>query len=37
METGDELSYARNGIGAQTIRKLRRGHWVIQDELDRMA
>jgi len=34
METGDELSYARNGIGAQTIRKLRRGHWVIQDELD---
>jgi DNA-nicking Smr family endonuclease len=34
METGDELSFARNGIGAQTIRKLRRGHWVIQDELD---
>ena len=33
-ETGDELSYTRNGIGAQTLRKLRRGHWVIQDELD---
>ncbi len=33
-ETGDELSYARNGIGAQTVRRLRRGHWVVQDELD---
>jgi DNA-nicking Smr family endonuclease len=34
METGEELSYARNGIGPQTLRKLRRGHWVLQDELD---
>ena len=34
METGDELIYARNGIGSQTLRKLRRGHWVIQGELD---
>ncbi|OGA22727.1 MAG: DNA mismatch repair protein MutS [Betaproteobacteria bacterium RIFCSPLOWO2_02_FULL_67_26] len=34
METGEELSFARNGIGAPTLRKLRRGHWVIQDELD---
>lgn len=33
-ETGDELSYARNGIGMQTLRKLRRGHWVTQAELD---
>jgi DNA-nicking Smr family endonuclease len=33
-ETGEELSYARNGIGAQTLRRLRRGHWVVQDELD---
>ncbi|MBI1964907.1 MAG: Smr/MutS family protein [Betaproteobacteria bacterium] len=33
-ETGEELSYARNGIGAQTLRRLRRGHWVAQDELD---
>jgi DNA-nicking Smr family endonuclease len=32
--TGDELSYARNGIGTQTLRKLRRGHWVTQGELD---
>ena len=34
LEAGDELSFARNGIGAQTFRKLRRGHWVIQAELD---
>jgi DNA-nicking Smr family endonuclease len=34
IETGEELSYVRNGVGAQVLRKLRRGHWVIQDELD---
>ncbi len=33
-DTGEELSFLRDGIGAQTLRKLRRGHWVIQDELD---
>ena len=33
-ETGDELVYARNGIGPQILRKLRRGHWIVQDELD---
>ena len=34
MGTGEDLSHARNGVGAQTLRKLRRGHWVTQDELD---
>ena len=34
IETGEELSFARSGIGQQTLRKLRRGHWVVQDELD---
>ena len=34
FETGDELSFARNGIGPQTLRRLRRGHWVVQAELD---
>ena len=34
IETGEELTFVRAGIGAQTLRKLRRGHWVIQDELD---
>ena len=33
-ETGEELAYARNGIGSNTLRKLRRGHWVIQSQLD---
>lgn len=34
VESGDELLYARDGIGGSTLRKLRCGHWVIQDELD---
>jgi DNA-nicking Smr family endonuclease len=34
IETGEELCYLRSGIGAPVLRKLRRGHWVIQDELD---
>lgn len=34
METGEELSYARNGIGTLTLRRLRRGYWAIQAELD---
>ena len=33
-ETGEELSFARSGVGAQVLKKLRRAHWVIQDELD---
>lgn len=34
LATDDELSFARAGIGADTLRKLRRGHWVIQAQLD---
>jgi DNA-nicking Smr family endonuclease len=34
MESDEALSYARNGIGSDTLRKLRRGHWVIQSQLD---
>jgi DNA-nicking Smr family endonuclease len=33
-ETGEELSYLRPGLSKQDLKKLRRGHWVIQDELD---
>ena len=33
-ESGEELCYLRSGVGADVLRKLRRGHWVIQDELD---
>lgn len=31
---GDEWSYLRPGLSRQTLRKLRRGHWKIQAELD---
>lgn len=34
VETGEQLVYLRNGLSQQTLRKLRRGHWVIQAELD---
>lgn len=34
LDTDHELSYARVGIGPDTLRKLRRGHWVIQSQLD---
>ena len=34
LDSDDSLSFARNGIGPDTVRKLRRGHWVIQNELD---
>jgi DNA-nicking Smr family endonuclease len=33
-ETGEELSFLRDGLSRLTLRKLRRGHWVIQAELD---
>ena len=34
LETGDELSFLRPGLAPITLRKLRRGHWVIQEEID---
>lgn len=34
METGEELSFLRPNLAANTLRKLRRGHWALQDELD---
>jgi DNA-nicking Smr family endonuclease len=34
LDTDAALSFARNGIGQDTLRKLRRGHWVIQSQLD---
>ncbi|MDD5330283.1 MAG: Smr/MutS family protein [Sulfuricella sp.] len=33
-EGGEELSYLRPGMARLTLRKLRRGHWPIQAELD---
>ena len=34
LETGDELVFLRDGLSNMVLRKLRRGHWVTQDELD---
>lgn len=34
LERGDELLYARPGVQKQTIRKLRRGQYKIEAELD---
>jgi len=34
METGEDLSFLRPGLASNTLRKLRRGHWVLQEEID---
>jgi DNA-nicking Smr family endonuclease len=34
LSTDADLSYARPGIGADVVRKLRLGHWTIQAEVD---
>lgn len=33
-DSGDELAFIRDGYGRDILRKLRRGHWVVEDELD---
>ena len=34
LETGEELIYLRDGLARMVLRRLRRGHWVVQAELD---
>lgn len=34
LHTDDELSFRRPGVGTDVLRKLRRGEWVIQSEID---
>jgi len=34
LQVDEELSFRRPGVGPEVLRKLRRGEWVIQDELD---
>lgn len=34
FEAGDELNFLRDGLAPDTLRKLRRNHWVIQSEID---
>jgi DNA-nicking Smr family endonuclease len=34
IESGEELAFLRDGLSRQLLRKLRRGHWVVEDGLD---
>ncbi len=34
MEAGEELVFLREGLARQVLRKMRRGHWVVEDSLD---
>jgi DNA-nicking Smr family endonuclease len=34
LDSGEELAFARDGLPRQVLRKLRRGHWVVQASLD---
>jgi DNA-nicking Smr family endonuclease len=34
LESGEELVFLREGLPRNVLRKLRRGHWVVQDQLD---
>ena len=34
LDSGEELAYLRDGLSRQVLRRLRRGHWVIQNGLD---
>lgn len=34
VETGEEISYLRPGLQTRVLKRLKRGHWRIEDELD---
>ena len=34
LDSGNELNYLAEGLRRDVLRKLRRGHWVVEDELD---
>ena len=34
METGEELLFVRPGVPRQTLRKMRKGHWVVEAQVD---
>jgi DNA-nicking Smr family endonuclease len=34
MDTGEELLFVRPGVSRQTLRKMRRGQWVVEANLD---
>jgi len=34
LESDEDLHYLREGMARETLRRLRRGHWAIQDGID---
>jgi DNA-nicking Smr family endonuclease len=34
LDSGEVLNYRRDGVTPQVLRKLRAGHWAVQDEID---
>jgi len=34
LESGEELAFVRPGVSFQLLRRLRRGHWVVEASLD---
>jgi DNA-nicking Smr family endonuclease len=34
IDSGEELAFLRDGLSREMLRKLRRGHWVVEDHLD---
>ena len=34
LDSGEELVFLRDGLSRQVLRKLRRGHWVVEENLD---
>ena len=34
IESGEEPAYVRNGYSPNVLRRLRRGHWVVEESLD---
>ena len=34
IDTGEEIAFLRPGLSSQVLRRLRRGHWVVEDHLD---
>jgi DNA-nicking Smr family endonuclease len=34
LESGEELAFLRPGLSTHILRRLRRGHWVVEDNLD---
>ena len=34
LDAGNELAYLREGLQREVLRRLRRGHWVVEAELD---